>query len=168
VTNALMIAFGLCLLVIQGMVQRLVVSEQLCPMLVVPLVLHLAVGEFSLSRGATLAFVLGYLTDVASSMPLGLYTFTIVALFLFARLAGLKLFLHGMLFQIALTFLGGLVVGLVMLGLHVIFERTALAVRATMVVVASQSVATALVSPLVFAVARRLPGVEAPRTTDRN
>lgn len=161
--NVLVIALGFALLVVQGMLQHILVSQWLYPSLVLPLVLYMAVGEFSLARGASLAFVLGYLTDAFSGMPMGLYTFSMVAVFLLSRVAGLKLFLHGAVFQVLMTFVGSVTVGLLMLGLHLIFERSQLAVGSALGVVVAQAFATAVVSPLVFAIVRRLPGAETPK-----
>jgi hypothetical protein len=58
------------------------------PALVLPLILFMGVHEYSLARGAAVAFVLGYATDVIGIAPVGLYTFTYVATFVLARAAG--------------------------------------------------------------------------------
>ncbi len=165
-TNALFLAVGFTLLVVQGMVQHVVdrfAGQWICPSLVLPMVLYMAVGSFSISRGASLAFVLGYFIDTFSSLPMGMFTFAMVAVFLLARVAGLKLFLHGVVFQIVLTLFAGLTVAVLILGLHVIFERNALAMGPALLVSASQSLATALLSPIVFALVRRIPGAETPK-----
>ena len=161
--NTLVLLLGFALLVLQGMLHHVVSSQWLTPHLVLPLVLYMAVGEFSLARGASLSFVLGYLSDGFSGLSMGLYTFATVAVFLLARVAGLKLFLHGVVFQILLTFVASLVVGLMIMGLQLVFERNQLAIVAAAMVVAAQGAATALVSPLVFALVRRLPGAETPK-----
>lgn len=161
--NALMLTLSFGLLVAQGMLQHLLGSQWLYPSLVLPLVLYMAVGEFSLARGASLSFVIGYLNDAFSGLPMGLFTFSMVAVFLLARVAGLKLFLHGVVFQVLLTFVASVVVGMLMLGLHVVFERNHLAIGPAMALVGSQGLATALLSPLVFALVRRLPGAETPK-----
>lgn len=161
--NAFMLGLGFALLFVQGIVQHLVVTEWLYPSLVLPLVLYMAVGEFSLARGASLAFVLGYLNDAFAGISMGLLTFAMVAVFLLARVAGLKLFLHGVVFQVLLTFVASVAVGMLIMGLHVVFERSHLAIVPAVALVAAQSAATALVSPLVFALVRRLPGAETPK-----
>src|SRR5687768_17393434 len=106
-----MIATAFGLLIVQGVLHHILVSQWLYPSLVLPVVLYMAVGEFSLARGASLAFVMGYLTDAVSGIPMGLFSFAMVAVFLLSRVAGLKLFLHGIVFQILLTFVASLVVG---------------------------------------------------------
>jgi rod shape-determining protein MreD len=167
VINALVLLLGFSLLVLQTTLHHVLVSQWLYPSLVLPLVLYMAVGEFSLARGAALSFVIGYLTDAFSGIPMGYYTFSMVAVFLLARVAGLKLFLHGVVFQVLLTFVASVTAGVLMMGLHVVFvERNRLALGPAMAVVCVQAVATALVSPLVFAVVRRLPGAEQARPQD--
>jgi rod shape-determining protein MreD len=163
VTNGLFLALGFALLVVQGMLQHIVASQWIYPSLVLPVVLYMSVGSFSLARGASLAFVLGYFTDAFSGLPMGMYTFAMVAVFLLARVAGLKLFLHGVVFQIVLTFFASLTVGILILGLHVIFERNTLAMAPALMVCASQGVATALLSPFVFWMVKKLPGAETPK-----
>ena len=128
------------------------------PALVLPMVLYMSVGEFSLARGVSIAFVLGYLTDVFSGGSLGLWTFTLVGSFLLARVAGLKLFLHGVVFQVVLTFLASCVGGVTMMGLLLLFDRRLLALLPALGVVVSQAIATAACAPLVFRFVRAIPG----------
>lgn len=155
--NVLTLAVGVLLLLLQGAIARHVPTEYVAPSLVLPMVLYMAVGEFSLERGVSLAFVLGYLTDAFLGSALGLWTFTLVTIFLLARVAGLKLFLHGVLFQVLLTFVGSLTVGVIMTGLLLVFDRRPLAVLAAMGVVACQSLATAACAPAVFGLLARVP-----------
>ena len=63
----------------------------LTPALVLPLVIFLGVREYSFLAGAALAFVFGYASDVLGIVPVGLYTFSMVSLFLLARALGLRL-----------------------------------------------------------------------------
>jgi cell shape-determining protein MreD len=72
----------------------------LVPSLVLPLILFMGVHEYSLARGASVAFVLGYATDLIGIAPIGLYTFTYVALFLLARAAGVRLAAQTMMMQV--------------------------------------------------------------------
>jgi rod shape-determining protein MreD len=160
--NLLTLLVGVALLLLQGLVARHLPTEYLAPSLVLPMVLYMAVGEFSLERGVSLAFVLGYLTDAFLGSALGLWTFALVSIFLLARAGGLTLFLHGMVFQVLLTFVGSLTVGVIMTGLLLVFDRRPLAVLPAMGVVASQSLATAAVAPAVFALLARLPASAAP------
>ena len=161
--NAFLLALGVVLLVAQSVLGTILPVEWLAPSLLLPLVLYMAVGEYSLARGVSLAFVLGYLTDAFSGGSMGLWTFSMVSVFLLARVAGLKLFLHGVVFQVILTFMACFVVGLLMMGLSLVFDRRPLAVLAALAVVLGQSLATAACAPGVFALVRRIPGAAPPK-----
>ncbi|MDP3276424.1 MAG: rod shape-determining protein MreD [Deltaproteobacteria bacterium] len=162
--NGLIIGLGILLLAAQTLFARLCdavgVGEWAYPSFVLPIVLYLAVGDSSLGRGATLSFVLGYLTDAFSGLPLGLHTFLMQVLFLLARVAGLKLFLHGKVFQSLLTFFAAVAGGTLTIALHVVFERAQvhLAMGHAMLVVTSQAVASGVLAPVVFAILSKLPG----------
>jgi rod shape-determining protein MreD len=167
VTNALLLALGVALLAVQNLIAKVSdavgAGEWAYPSLVLPVVLFLAVGDVSLGRGSLLAFVLGYFVDTFAGLPLGLHTFVMQVVFLLARVAGLKLFLHGKLFQLALTFVAGVAGGALTVALHVVFERAQgrLAIGHAMLVVTAQSIATGLFAPLVFSALARLPGASA-------
>ena len=65
--NTAFIATGLALLLLQENLFRIlawVPVPGLSPSLVLPLILFMGVHEYSLARGAAVAFVLGYATDV--------------------------------------------------------------------------------------------------------
>lgn len=155
--NVAMIFVGVVLLLAQGVIALHLPTQRLAPTLVLPMVLFMAVGDFSLARGVSLSFVLGYLADVFSGGSLGLWTFTLVSVFLLSRVAGLKLFLHGKVFQVLMTFMASMVAGLEMMSLLLVFDRRPLNVVAALGVVFTQSLATAATAPVVFALVRRLP-----------
>ena len=155
--NAALLVVGIVLLLVQGLF-ALTPWDAFVPSLVLPMVLYMAVGEFSLARGVSLAFVLGYLTDAFAGGSMGLWTFTLVSAFLLARIAGLKLFLHGMVFQVVLTFLASCFAGLEMAGLLLVFDRRPLAVGAALGHVVTQSLSTAALAPGVFWLIRQVPG----------
>lgn len=163
--NAALLLAGVLLLMAQTALGIVLRSDHLTPSLVLPMVLYMSVGEFSLARGVSVAFVLGYLTDLFSGGSLGLWTFTLVGVFLLARVAGLKLFLHGVVFQTVLTFLASCVAGVGMIGLLLVFDRRVLALPPALGVIAAQAAATALCAPLVFRFAQALPGT-APRVEE--
>lgn len=156
--NVALLLAGVLLLMVQTALGLALRSSYLTPSLVLPMVLYMSVGEFSLARGVSVAFVLGYLTDLFSGGSLGLWTFTLVSVFLLARVAGLKLFLHGVVFQMVLTFVASCVAGVGMMGLLLVFDRRVLALLPALGVVASQAAATALCAPVVFRFAQALPG----------
>jgi rod shape-determining protein MreD len=151
------------LLVLQGVLHHVLGNEWLYPSLILPLILYMAVGEFSLARGASLSFVLGYLLDAFSGLPMGIFTFSMVAVFLLSRVAGLKLFLHGVVFQMLLTLAASIAVAVLIMGLHLVFLRRAVNLGTAIGLIFSQGIATAVVSPLVFAMVRRVPGLETPK-----
>ncbi len=166
-----MIAIGMALLVAQNLIARMLdavgVGEWAYPSLILPVVLFLAVGDVGLGRGVLLSSVLGYLVDAFSGLPLGLNTFLMQVLFLLSRVAGLKLFLHGKVFQLGLSFFAAIAGGALTVALHVVFERAQgrLAVGHAMLVVLSQAVATGLCAPVVFAMMARVPLLgSGPRT----
>ena len=163
--NAVLIALAVVLLVVQNIFARFCdavgVGEWAYPSFILPVVLFLAVGDVGLGRGVLLSSVLGYLVDAFSGLPLGLNTFLMQVLFLLSRVAGLKLFLHGKVFQLGLSFFAAVAGGALTVALHVVFERSQgrLAVGHAMLVVLAQAVSTGLFAPVVFALLARIPGI---------
>lgn len=163
--NAVLIAMAVFLLMVQNLLARFCdavgVGEWAYPSLILPVVLFLAVGDVGLGRGVLLSSVLGYLVDAFSGLPLGLNTFLMQVLFLLSRVAGLKLFLHGKVFQLALSFFAAVAGGALTVALHVVFERAQgrLAVGHAMLVVIAQGIATGLFAPIVFALMAKIPGI---------
>lgn len=158
--NALLLATALALLVLQGFIAYLSPTDMLAPVLILPAVLYVAVGEFSLPRGVSLAFVMGYLADVFGGASMGLWTFTLVSIFLLVRVAGLKLFLHGVVFQVLLTLVAGVFAGVEMMALLLVFDRRPLAVLGALGTVTAQAAVTAALAPAIFALLHRLPGAD--------
>jgi rod shape-determining protein MreD len=101
---------------------------------------------------------MGYLADVFGGASMGLWTFTLVSIFLLVRVAGLKLFLHGMVFQVLLTLVAGVFAGVEMMALLLVFDRRPLAVLAALGTVTGQAAVTAALAPAIFALLGRLPG----------
>lgn len=131
------------------------------PNLLLPIAIYLGVShDIGVVRGASISFVLGYFLDSFSGSPMGLQTLVMVATFLVARGAGLRLFLRGPLFQVGLTLVMGLGGGGTMLALRAIFgppppfpsDDLALTIRGLV----APALSTALMSPLVFAAVRRM------------
>src|SRR5262249_30909688 len=83
--------------------QNDLVVAGLVPSLVLPLILFMGVHEYSLARGAGVAFALGYLTDLVGIAPIGLYTSTYVAIYVLARAAGVRLAAQTMFMQVGLA-----------------------------------------------------------------
>ncbi|HVH43855.1 MAG TPA: hypothetical protein VM925_15990 [Labilithrix sp.] len=135
--------------------QDLVVAG-LVPSLVLPLIFFMGVHEYSLVRGAGVAFALGYLSDLVGIAPIGLYTSTYVAIFVLARAAGVRLAAQTMLMQVGLAVAFTLVHSVMLLVLIAIFGRDAYVPRALYPMTLPHVIATGVVAPLVFRLAARI------------
>ena len=128
----------------------------LVPSLVLPLILFMGVHEYSLVRGACVAFALGYLTDLVGVAPIGLYTSTFVALYILARAAGVRLAAQTMWMQQVLALGFTLVHSIMILVLLAIFGRDAYVPRTIWTMALPHVLATAAVAPLIFGIAQRI------------
>jgi rod shape-determining protein MreD len=157
--NALFLGVGLLLLVVQGNLHRILGHIPLAgimPNLVLPLILFMGVHEYSVVRGATLAWLLGYALDLFGGAPVGLFTFIMVSTFVLSRAAGVRLTAQTIPTQLALAFGFALFESITVLMLVAIFGKDPHSPRALLRSVLPHAVSTALVSPLVFRVAERL------------
>jgi rod shape-determining protein MreD len=123
------------------------------PALVLPVILFMGVHEYSLARGAAVAFVLGYATDVLGIAPVGLYTFTYVATFVLARAAGVRLAAQTVWMQVLLAGAFTVLQSIMVLVLLAIFGRDAWVPRSLYPLTLPHAIATAAVAPIVFRVA---------------
>lgn len=126
------------------------------PALVLPLILFMGVHEYSLARGAAVAFVLGYATDVLGIAPVGLYTFTYVASFVLARGAGVRLAAQTPWMQVILVGAFAALQSTMILVLMAIFGRDAWVPRSLYPLALPHAVATAAVAPAVFRLAQAI------------
>jgi rod shape-determining protein MreD len=159
VRNTLFLSTGLLLLVIQGNLHRLLGHIPLAgitPNLILPLIVFMGVHEYSVVRGASLAFGLGYALDMFAGAPVGLFTFITVAIFVLSRAAGVRLAAQTILTQLALAFGFALFESVTVLMLVAIFGRDPHSPRALLSLVLPHATATAVVSPLIFRIAERL------------
>lgn len=161
--NALaLVVFGFFLLVAQTAVAMLLPMHGYAPNLLLPIAIFLGVSpDVPMVRGTVIGFALGYLLDSFCGSPMGLHTFVMTASFMVARGAGLRLFPQGPAFQILLAFLMTFAFGATVLALRAIFERPSLSIgestpRETALSLLRPAIATAIVSPMVFAGARRI------------
>lgn len=157
--NTAFLVLGFALLIIQSNLYRLLdpVSASIAtPSLLLPLVVFMGVHEYSLARGAALSFVLGYLLDIFSAAPLGLFTFISVATFIVARFAGVRLAAQTLLTKIALAFAFALLESVIVIALTAIFGNDPERARSLAVLVPSHALATAAVAPLVFRLVERV------------
>jgi rod shape-determining protein MreD len=157
--NTAFLALGVALLVVQSNLFRVVARLHVAgatPSLLLPLVVFMGVHEYSMARGAALAFTLGYLLDVFSAAPVGLFTFITVATFIVSRQAGVRLAAQTLITKIALALVFGLVEGILVVVLTAIFGNDSTRPRALALLVAPHAVSTALFAPFVFSLAERL------------
>jgi rod shape-determining protein MreD len=126
------------------------------PALVLPIILFMGVHEYSLARGAAVAFVLGYATDVIGIAPVGLYTFTYVATFVLARAAGVRLAAQTTWMQVLLVGAFAVLQSTMVLVLLAIFGRDAWVPRSLYPLTLPHAIATAAVAPIVFRFAQAL------------
>ena len=157
--NTAFLALGIGLLIVQSNLFRLIGALHVAgitPSLLLPLIVFMGVHEYSIARGAALAFLLGYLLDLFSAAPVGLFTFITVATFVVARAAGVRLSAQTLLTKFALAFVFGLIEGVLIVALTAIFGGDAARPRALALLVAPHAVSTAICAPLVFALAERI------------
>jgi rod shape-determining protein MreD len=124
------------------------------PALVLPVILFMGVHEYSLARGAAVAFVLGYATDVVGIAPVGLYTSTYVATFVLARAAGVRLAAQTIWMQVLLAGAFTVLQSIMVLVLLAIFGRDAWVPRSLYPLTLPHAIATAAVAPIVFRAAQ--------------
>jgi rod shape-determining protein MreD len=124
------------------------------PALVLPVILFMGVHEYSLARGAAVAFVLGYATDVIGIAPVGLYTFTYVASFVLARAAGVRLAAQTVWMQVLLAGAFTVLQSIMVLVLLAIFGRDAWVPKSLYPLTLPHAIATAAVAPIVFRLAQ--------------
>ncbi len=131
------------------------------PALVLPLILFMGVHEYSLARGAIVAFALGYGTDVLGIAPVGLYTFTYVATFVLARAAGVRLATQTTWMQVLLVGAFAIVQSTMVLVLLAIFGRDAWVPRSLYPLALPHAIATAAVAPLAFRISQAIHAITA-------
>jgi rod shape-determining protein MreD len=171
--SLLVILLGFMLLVCESAIGTLLPLNDFAPNLMLPIVTLLGVSaETRLLRGALISFVLGYLMDSFCGSPMGLQTFVLTASFMVARGAGLRLFPQGLLFQVLLTFLIAVIFGTTVLALRAIFQQPSSpalseSARETLNMLLRSAATTALVSPVVFALTRRLLAVGTSKREER-
>lgn len=154
--NSAFLALGLGLLIAQSLLYRLIGFLHLAgatPSLLLPLIVFMGVHEYSIARGAALAFLLGYLLDVFVAAPVGLFTFITVATFVVSRAAGVRLAAQTFLTKIALALGFGLVEGVLIVVLTAIFGNDPARPRSLAYLVLPHAISTAIFAPIVFSVA---------------
>lgn len=161
--NTAFLALGTALLVIQSnlfrvveLLERWMSLSGLTPSLLLPLVVFMGVHEYSMARGAALAFTLGYLLDVFAGAPVGLFTFINVATFVVARAAGVRLAAQTLITKIGLALVFALVQRILIIVLTAIFGNDPARPLALAKLIAPHAIATAVCAPFIFALAERV------------
>jgi rod shape-determining protein MreD len=157
--NTAFLAIGIGLLIVQSNLFRIIGRIHVAgitPSLLLPLIVFMGVHEYSIARGAALAFLLGYLLDLFAAAPVGLFTFITVATFVVARAAGVRLSAQTLLTKVALAFVFALLEGVLIVILTAIFGGDAARPRALALLVAPHALTTAALAPLVFALAEKV------------
>ena len=157
--NTAFLAIGIGLLIVQSNLFRIIGRIHVAgitPSLLLPLIVFMGVHEYSIARGAALAFLLGYLLDLFAAAPVGLFTFITVATFVVARAAGVRLSAQTLLTKVALAFVFALLEGVLIVILTAIFGADAARPRALALLVDPHALTTAALAPLVFALAEKV------------
>jgi rod shape-determining protein MreD len=157
--NAAFLAVGILLILAQANLYRLLGPLGIhgaTPSLILPLIVFLGVYEHSMTRGALLAFGLGYALDLFASAPIGLFTFTMVAIWWLSRIAGVRLTAQTVLTRMSLAFAFTVVESALILILIAIFGSDTRRPLEMATVILPRAAATALFSPLVFKIAQKL------------
>ncbi len=157
--NAALIAIGVALLLIQGNLFRFLGPlsiHGITPNLVLPLIVFLGVHEGAMARGALLAFGLGYATDLFASAPIGLFTFSSVAIWWLSRVTAVRLSAQTLPTQVLLAGLFSMIESAMVLTLLAIFGVDSQRPVEIATIIVPRAIATGLVSPLIFRLAQRL------------
>lgn len=150
VQSAAIVLFGFVLLVAQSTFAHMTPWDMAVPNAALAVVLYMGLHDYNVSKGVLLSFVLGYLMDVFAGSPMGLFTFVTVAVFLVSKVAALRLFLQGWIFEIILTFFLSLVASGLILFVRALFDQDFVSLLTHLKIVVSRAVMTALVAPFVF------------------
>lgn len=157
--DAAIIAIGIALLLIQGNLFRFLapyVPHGVAPNLVLPVVIFLGVYENSMARGALLAFVLGYATDLFASAPIGLFSFCSVAIWWLSRVTAVRLSATTLPTQLFLALLFSLIESSIVLTLLAIFGVDSQRPVEIATIVVPRALTTGAFAPFVFRIAQRL------------
>jgi cell shape-determining protein MreD len=137
---------------------RVLAPYPFAPYLGLPFVFALGTGPgVRFLRGAATVFAIGYLYDLFTGNPLGIHTLVFVVGFLSAWLIGYLLSFRGVPFEMVLTFTLTLMLGGLLEGIRSFVPggTTWNGLSLTLALFGS-AFATALVAPLLFAIARRV------------
>lgn len=156
--SILIVLVVFAMLLAQSVFARVLAPYPFAPYLGLPFVFALGTSPgVRVLRGAATAFAIGYLYDLFTGNPLGIHTFVFVVGFLFAWLIGYLVSFRGVPFEMVLTFTLTLMLGGLLEGIRAFVPggTTWNGLSLTLTLFGS-AFATALVAPVLFAIARRL------------
>jgi len=156
--SILIVLVVFAMLLAQSVFARVLAPYPFAPYLGLPLVFALGTGPgVRVLRGAATAFTVGYLYDLFTGNPLGIHTFVFVVGFLSARLIGYLLSFRGVPFEMVLTFALTLLLGGLLESIRAFVPGgMTWSGLALMMSLFGSAFATAVVAPLLFAIARRV------------
>ena len=160
--SILVILIAFAMLLVQSVFSGVLAPHPWAPCLTLPFVFALgAAPGVHLVRGALTSFVLGYLYDVFTGNPVGVYTFVFVLGFLTARVVSRQLSFRGPVFEIAMTFALSLLIGGLVELIRDMFTNSGLYRDGGMTALTlfASALVTALIAPLFFALVRSIDPV---------
>jgi rod shape-determining protein MreD len=150
---------GLLLIVLQGESYHFlgfIAAKGFRPSLLIPLLVFLGVTETNLALGAAVAFLLGYVLDVLSGAPIGLYTFSSVAVLALSRIAGVRIVTQGGIARALLAGAFDALSAVIVLILLAIFGKSPWVPRSLARTILPHALATIVFAPLVFRAATKV------------
>jgi rod shape-determining protein MreD len=126
------------------------------PALAFPIVIFMGVREYPLLLGTFSSFLIGYLTDVFGTAPVGLYTTVYTGTFLLARSSGLRLAAQTRWMQMLITLGFAVVKSALVLGLIAILGKDTWLPKKMYYAILPHSVTTAICAIFVFGFADRI------------
>ena len=157
-SSIVIVLIAFAILVVQSVFARFLAPHPWAPCLTLPFVFALAEAPgVPLVRGAVTSFALGYLYDLFSGNPIGVYTLVFLLGFLVARVVCRRLSFRGVTFEVGLTFALTLLVGALVETIRHTFTPSGISrdgVSAAFALLTSSAV-TAAVSPVLFMIVRR-------------
>jgi rod shape-determining protein MreD len=157
--NVVFLVVGILLILIQSNLHLVLGFLPLVgttPNLVLPLIVFLGVHEHSMTRGAALSAILGYVIDLVSGAPVGFFMFVLVACWWMARVAGVRLTAQTWLTRASLGFVFSIVEAAIALILLAVFGNDTRRPVEIAAIVIPHALSTALTAPFVFRFAQRL------------
>jgi rod shape-determining protein MreD len=162
------VAVAWLLLVAVGALWRLTPFEVVMPDLVLIFAVYLGItGRGWVFHAVAAVVVMGWLADVLAGAPRGLTSVVAGVVCVLCRVVSTRLLLRGRLFIATFTLVAALFANLLAFGLRAFFGGVFSTMGNELFVLAGQVLLTALVSPLVFTICRRIDALFARTERER-